>query len=1003
MVQVNSLITIERIVGAVSQYVNVEQNEEPLDGVDALLFWINKICCIIRDHVESQNIPLNSKNESATIPEIEDLYEEFSDGTCIATVVHFYRPEELDFGSIIFNDFNTDAESYFNIQLLRNFCETLPKNIFHFEIEDLLYLHESFQPNLNVFLAELFNILENPAIVSPPPSVTETPVRRRFTDVVQPIPDLRGNLNHNPVQRLNNRAYANVQKAIKHMPREARANSMISADSLAFPPNNDIHQLYRQTLPPGALTTNFSTMQQQSPLKDQASGFSEDPNNSLENSLSTQSGNMSRSANIRLALEEKRRDFDKKKIMQCNAMEAKSLSTGKEAFFKLNSKNNFKEPTTGSVQRARTVSEMGSVMNHQQSSPMHILNNNGNQRIMSQAPASGESETIRQLQEQLRNVQLQLNQATMQQTNDVNIHPNTLPRNLSQPSIHNDIYHQNFQNNPYGTTQRPIHANQFGMINPYSSQGQLSQQDPRTQLPTYASPFNGPRNSFDPNSMYQQQHGYPIQMNGSASQYYLNQSGYQPFQAPPMDINAMQQQMYQNNFNANNGMQMTNEDITSPNSFRLHNPNAAGSRLDPSLELSRNLTNWGISYKNEQKPKRRQWANQNRPAGTFTKSEHDITNIVDSEDTNFISNDGNENSQSKGDLNENLINQQYQSPPRDPMASIDRSNIEMNKKQQNEEEQVPDNSGYVEDLVDDKDSNEITDSMKAKRDAFIKAQMKRKEKASEKAEEIDAKLEEKRQKELVKQELAEQRKAEAEIRRQKALENYKRRKAEKESSEMGRSLTGSMSARSGLTSSQSSLHRGKSQPPLNRPQSQSVLDNGSSTVQRKGSKNHLVMDENGQQKIFVASIQEPTLKLFGKKAPKSNRGLIVNSLNFSVFPGAVWNEQKSKVQAALAQSDAKHFLVLFRDQKCQYRGLYTWDESSDTVYRLGIERERLLYMKHVISALEYLHLKKIIHRDIAARNCLINSEGICKISDFGLSISIGDTPKICKNEMLPIR
>lgn len=45
-------------------------------------------------------------------------------------------------------------------------------------------------------------------------------------------------------------------------------------------------------------------------------------------------------------------------------------------------------------------------------------------------------------------------------------------------------------------------------------------------------------------------------------------------------------------------------------------------------------------------------------------------------------------------------------------------------------------------------------------------------------------------------------------------------------------------------------------------------------------------------------------------------------------------EQKNKVQCAIAQSDSKHFLVLFRDHKCQYRGMYTWDQISDTVYRI---------------------------------------------------------------------
>ena len=31
----------------------------------------------------------------------------------------------------------------------------------------------------------------------------------------------------------------------------------------------------------------------------------------------------------------------------------------------------------------------------------------------------------------------------------------------------------------------------------------------------------------------------------------------------------------------------------------------------------------------------------------------------------------------------------------------------------------------------------------------------------------------------------------------------------------------------------------------------------------------------------------------------------------------------------MGKSDAKHFLFLFRDQKCQFRGLYSWDQVGD--------------------------------------------------------------------------
>jgi serine/threonine protein kinase len=45
----------------------------------------------------------------------------------------------------------------------------------------------------------------------------------------------------------------------------------------------------------------------------------------------------------------------------------------------------------------------------------------------------------------------------------------------------------------------------------------------------------------------------------------------------------------------------------------------------------------------------------------------------------------------------------------------------------------------------------------------------------------------------------------------------------------------------------------------------------------------------------------------------------------------------------------------------------------------------LNYMYQVSDGMNYLHEKKIIHRDLALRNILIMSKTVCKISDFGLS------------------
>ena len=48
-------------------------------------------------------------------------------------------------------------------------------------------------------------------------------------------------------------------------------------------------------------------------------------------------------------------------------------------------------------------------------------------------------------------------------------------------------------------------------------------------------------------------------------------------------------------------------------------------------------------------------------------------------------------------------------------------------------------------------------------------------------------------------------------------------------------------------------------------------------------------------------------------------------------------------------------------------------------------RELLLMGIQPCKAIQYLTSKNIVHRDISARNCLVGSENIVKLADFGLS------------------
>lgn len=51
-VHVRQVVTVDKVVAAVGKYAHVDEKETPVDGEDALLFWINKICSAVRDNLE---------------------------------------------------------------------------------------------------------------------------------------------------------------------------------------------------------------------------------------------------------------------------------------------------------------------------------------------------------------------------------------------------------------------------------------------------------------------------------------------------------------------------------------------------------------------------------------------------------------------------------------------------------------------------------------------------------------------------------------------------------------------------------------------------------------------------------------------------------------------------------------------------------------------------------------------------------------------------------------
>nr|CAI5868554.1 unnamed protein product [Callosobruchus analis] len=75
-------------------------------------------------------------------------------------------------------------------------------------------------------------------------------------------------------------------------------------------------------------------------------------------------------------------------------------------------------------------------------------------------------------------------------------------------------------------------------------------------------------------------------------------------------------------------------------------------------------------------------------------------------------------------------------------------------------------------------------------------------------------------------------------------------------------------------------------------------------------------------------------RLYKQPATKSNRNIMLNAVEYCVFPGVVNREAKRRVLEEINRSESKHFLVLFRDAGCQFRALYSYCPEREEIIKL---------------------------------------------------------------------
>ncbi|XP_030388179.1 patronin isoform X29 [Scaptodrosophila lebanonensis] len=218
------------------------------------------------------------------------------------------------------------------------------------------------------------------------------------------------------------------------------------------------------------------------------------------------------------------------------------------------------------------------------------------------------------------------------------------------------------------------------------------------------------------------------------------------------------------------------------------------------------------------------------------------------------------------------------------------------------------------------------DEMERRKEKIMLLSLQRRQQQEEAKARKEIEASQKREKEREKEEERARKKEEQMARRAAILEQHRLKKAIEEAEREGKTLDRADMHVKLQPQSTSSTPRLRQQR-VTRPRPKTIhVDDASVDISEASS-----ISSRGK-KGSSSNLTGP--KLYKQPAAKSNRGIILNAVEYCVFPGAVNREAKQKVLEKIARSEAKHFLVLFRDAGCQFRALYSYVPEMDQVTKL---------------------------------------------------------------------